>query len=134
MAVKRCLHFGGHRELPNCFFHLFLVYLLMLPIQLLFYHQNMRYQSFPLALGKWRFTNWFTNNYLWSGTTYLRFYPHFAKLFYLHWLNLYRSTKFSCWQWCSSIPTHKLSSLNNLLQVQSYHWISTLLSALGLEL
>ena len=58
------------------------------------------------------------------GTTYFRSYPHFAKLFYLYWLNVYRPTKFSYWQWCSSISSHKLPSPNNLFKVQPYHWIS----------
>ena len=80
---------------------------------------------------KWKFTNWFTSNYLWPATTYFRSYPHSVKHFYLYWLNIYRPTKFSCW--CSSIPTHKLSSPNNLLQLQPYHWISTSLSTLGLD-
>ena len=74
---------------------------------------------------KWRFTNWFTSNYIWSATTYFRSYPHFAELLYLHWINIYKPTKCSYWQWCSSIPTHKRMLPNNLLQVQPYHWIST---------
>ena len=32
--------------------------------------------------------------------------PTFCKTLHLHWLNTYSPTKFSCWQWYSSITTH----------------------------